>query len=145
MTGMFQGRAIDVDEKVTNQTPNNESVLKMGRIIKLSDDLAEVIVDEGVVIDMTMVREYHAWIQNNLSNPCMLLINKAHPYAYSFEAQNEIASLDQIRAMAVVVYNRISEVTTRDLASFPREHQWNIQIFDSRHDALLWLEGQRDS
>lgn len=105
--------------------------------------MAEVIVDDGVIIDMDMVREYHEWIQNNLSDPCMLLINKLNPYTYTFEAQKEIAGLDQIQAMAVVVYNRISEVTTRDLASFPREHEWYIQVFDSRHDALLWLEGQR--
>jgi len=127
---------------VTEQFRDSESILKMGRIIRLSDDIAEVIVDEGVVIDSDMVREYHTWIQENLNDPCMLLINKTHPYTYTFQAQKEIATLDQIQAMAVVVYNRISEVTTRDLASFPREHQWNIQIFDSRHDALLWLESQ---
>ena len=145
MIFLHQGRTAGVDERVTNQTPGNEAVLKMGRIIKLTDDMAEVIVDEGVVINMAMVREYHEWIQNNLSNPCLLLINKTYPYAYSFDAQQEIASLDQIRAMAVVVYNRISEVTTRDLVAFPRAHEWNIQIFDSRHDALLWLEAQRDA
>lgn len=132
-----------MDERVTDQAVDSGSVLKMGRIIKLSDDMAEVIVDDGVIIDMDMVREYHEWIQNNLSDPCMLLINKLNPYTYTFEAQKEIAGLDQIQAMAVVVYNRISEVTTRDLASFPREHEWYIQVFDSRHDALLWLEGQR--
>lgn len=139
---LHQGKVTGVDERVTDQTLENETVLRMGRIIKLSDDMAEVVVDEGVVIDMTMVREYHEWIQNNLSDSCRLLINKTHPYAYSFDAQKEIANLDQIGAMAVVVYNRISEVTTRDLVAFPRAHEWNIQIFDSRHDALLWLEGQ---
>lgn len=128
---------------MADQAVDSGSVLKMGRIIKLSDDIAEVIVDDGVVIDMDMVREYHEWIQNNLSDPCMLLINKLNSYTYTFEAQKEIASLEQIQAMAVVVYNRISEVTTRDLASFPREHEWYIQVFDSRHDALLWLEGQK--
>ncbi|MCW8956905.1 MAG: hypothetical protein OQL09_08485 [Gammaproteobacteria bacterium] len=134
-----------MDDRVSNQTMDNEVVLKMGRIIKLSDDMAEVIVDEGVVIDMDMVQEYHTWIEDNLSDPCMLLVNKINPYTYTFEAQKEIATLDKIKAMAVVVYNRISEVTTRDLASFPREREWHIQIFDSRHDALSWLESQRQS
>ena len=138
-----QSETPDVDDKLTDHAMDNESVLKMGRIIKLDDDLAEVIVDEAKIIDMEMVSEYHEWIQNNLSNPCMLLINKINPYTYTFEAQNEIASLDQIQAMAVVVYSHISEVTTRDLALFPREHEWYLHIFDSRHDALSWLEAQR--
>lgn len=132
-----------MDDRTTDQVMAKQTMLKMGRIIKLSNELAEIIVDDGMVIDMDMVREYHTWIQNNLSDPCLLLINKIYPYTYTFEAQNKIACLDQIRAMAVVVYNRISEVVTRDLASFPREHEWYIQIFDSRHDALLWLEGQK--
>lgn len=119
---------------------DNNSLVKMGRIIKLSDDMAEVIVNEGVVIDMDMVKEYHKWIQDNLSDPCTLLVNKIYPYTYTFEAQKEIASLEKIKAMAVVVYNRISEVTTRDLVSFPREREWYIQIFNSRDEALLWLE-----
>ena len=134
--------ASDVDS-IVNEHQDNVSLLKMGRIIKYDNEIAEVIVDDGIVIDMDMVNEYHNWIEHNLSNPCMLLINKQNPYTYTFEAQKEIANLEQIKAMAVVVYNRVSELTTRDLASFPRDHQWNLQIFDSRHDAMIWLEGQR--
>ena len=52
--------------------------LSFGKMIVLSDDLAEVIVDEGVEMDLQMVDEYHEWILEHLDSPCMLLINKKY-------------------------------------------------------------------
>lgn len=114
--------------------------LSFCRINKLGDRIAEVIVDEGVEVDMEMVAEYHRWIEENLEDPCGLLINKLHKYTYTFEAQTRIAELPMIRAMGVVAYSSVSEVTTKSLIRIPRESKWNIRIFPERGKALAWLE-----
>lgn len=117
--------------------------LSFGKAIKLNDDLAEIIVDESVVLDIAMVDEYHDWIANNLKDPCFLLINKVNSYTYTFDAQMKIATLPQIKAMAVVVYNKLSEITTQNLSEYPRERSWNLNIFNNRDEALAWLNKQR--
>ena len=117
--------------------------LSFGKIILLGDDLAEVIVDEGVEMDIEMVEEYHDWILNNLTAPCMLLINKINSYSYTFEAQRNLATPKEIKAMAVVSYTRISKKATKALSSLPRDVKWNIKIFGNREDALAWLNSQR--
>ena len=116
--------------------------LSFGKAIKLDTDLAEIIVNESVVMNIDMVDEYHDWIGKHLDNPCFLLINKVNAYTYTFDAQLKIGTLPQIRAMAVVVYNRMSKLTTQNLSEYPREKDWNIHIFDNRDEALAWLESQ---
>ncbi len=109
----------------------------------LRDDIAEVIIHEGIELDLEMVNQYHETLLKHLAAPFSLLINKIHPYTYTFEAQKIIATLPEINAMAVIVYSDISKVSTHSLASFPRDTQWNIQIFQDRDAAMSWLELQQ--
>lgn len=109
----------------------------------LAPDLAEIIVNEGVILTNAMVTEYHEWIERDLADPCMLLINKVNAYTYEFEAQTRLATLPKIQAMAVVSYTRASAGTTQLLSQFPRSQPWNLRIFSSRDDALRWLDHQR--
>ncbi len=53
----------------------NINELSFGKAIILNSNLAEIIVDDGVEIDLTMITEYHNWIPKNLSDPCMVLVN----------------------------------------------------------------------
>ncbi len=115
----------------------------LGRIIKLSGDTAEVIAAEGVEVDMPMVDEYHEWIAGHLAAPAFLLINRVNAYSYTFEAEQKIGSLDQVRAIAVLVYSRISEMTADYMISLPRKLPWNVRIFHDRDAAIEWLETQR--
>ena len=58
-----------------------------GSIIILHDNVAEVIINEGVELTLEMINEYHDFLLTNLSSPFFLLVNKIHSYTYSFEAQ----------------------------------------------------------
>ncbi len=111
----------------------------------LRPDIAEVIVDEGVEMTLQMVNEYHDFLLSHLVSPFSLLINKINSYTYDFEAQKNLATLNEIHAMAVVVYNEITRMSTDNLASFPRDTSWNMKTFYDRHDALSWLELQQES
>ncbi len=115
--------------------------LPFSKIILLNDSIAEVIINEGVEMDETMVEEYHEFLLSHLSSPFSLLINKVNSYSYSFGAQIQLASLKEISAMAVVTYNRAAELATDNLATaVPREIEWNLRIFSNRDNALKWLQ-----
>ncbi len=118
--------------------------LPFSKIIILSDSVAEVIINEGVEMDVTMVELYHEFLLSHLSSPFSLLINKINSYSYSFEAQIKLASLKEISAMAVVTYSRAAELATNNLAtSVPREVDWNLRVFSNRDNALNWLIAEK--
>lgn len=117
-----------------------EYKLKMGRIIKLNDSCAEVIVDEGVEINLEMMNEYHHWIEEELTSPCSLLVNKLHSYSYSFEAIQRIGKLSKVVAIAVVIQNKPAGTTTSLLRKIQKKEHHTLKIFDKRENALKWLE-----
>ena len=119
--------------------------LSFAKIIVLRDDIAEVMIDDGVEMDIGMVKQYHDFLLTHLRAPFSLLVNKVNAYTYAFEAQEKLATLKEINAMAVVAYNRVTRITTETLASFPRDVQWNLEIFSNREDALSWLLIQQDA
>ena len=118
--------------------------LSFAKIIVLQDDIAEVIINDAVVMNTAMVEQYHEFLRSILTSPFSLLINKINSYTYDFEAQLELATIGEINAMAVVAYSRITELTTESLASYPRSKKWNLQIFMNRDDALAWLLLEQD-
>ena len=118
--------------------------LSFAKIIVLQDDIAEVIINDAVVMNTAMVEQYHEFLRSILTSPFSLLINKINSYTYDFDAQIGLATIAEINAMAVVAYSRITELTTETLASYPRSKKWNLQIFMNRNDALAWLLLEQD-
>ena len=113
--------------------------LSFAKVISLSEDIAEVIVDGGVEMDEVMVDEYHACLLANFKPPFSVLINKINAYTYGFQAQKKLATLKEINAIGVVSYNRITDISTEALASVSREVEWNMKVFSNREDAFSWL------
>jgi len=113
--------------------------LPFAKIIILREDIAEVIINDGIEMDVNMVEQYHNFLLSHLHAPFSLLVNKINAYSYDFPAQEKIASLKEINAMAVVAYNLTTEITTETLASYPRDVKWNLKIFSNRDEALSWL------
>lgn len=113
--------------------------LSFAKIIVLRDDVAEVMINDGVEMDVEMVKQYHDFLLSHLQPPFSLLINKINSYTYDFQAQLQLATIKEINAMAVVSYSRATKITTETLASYPRDETWNIKIFSDRNEALDWL------
>jgi hypothetical protein len=116
--------------------------LSFGTVTVLRQDLAEVIIDQGIEMDLDMVDEYHMFVSEFLADPCAILINKLHQYTYSFEAQLAISNLEKIKAIAVVAYTDASRTVSETLMKLPTHKQWNMRIFFDRDSALRWLEQQ---
>ncbi len=119
--------------------------LPFAKIIILRDDIAEVMINDGVIMDMAMVEQYHDFLLSHLRAPFSLLVNKVNSYTYDFDAQEKLATLKEINAMAVVAYNRVTKITTETLASFPRDVKWNLRIFSDRDEALAWLLSEQET
>ena len=118
--------------------------LSFANINILRPDIAEVIVNEDIEMDLTMVAEYHQFLQTHLTSPFSLLINKINAYSYTFEAQTQLATISEINAMAVVIYSKSAALATTYLNNNSlRNHPWNLEIFTDRKSALLWLENQQ--
>ncbi len=118
--------------------------LSFGKIIILREDIAEVIINEGVEMNISMVKEYHQFLLTHLKSPFSLLVNKVNFYTYDFEAQVNIATLNEINAMAVVAYKRNTSISTESLVSMPRPVEWNLKIFPNRSDAFDWLLNEQN-
>jgi hypothetical protein len=118
--------------------------LSFAKIIILRADIAEVIVNDGVELTLTMINEYHRFLLNHLSAPFSILVNKINAYSYTFEAQTNLACISEINAMAVVAYSKATELATRSLATTTlRKTPWNMEIFSDKQSALHWLENQQ--
>ena len=113
--------------------------LPYAKIIILQDNIAEVMINDEVKMDLEMVEHYHEFLLSHLRPPFSLLINKINSYSYDFDAQLKLATLKEINAMAVVAYNRITRITTEALALYPRSEKWNLKVFSNRDEALNWL------
>lgn len=118
--------------------------LPFAKIIIIREDIAEVMIDDCVKMDVRMVEQYHNFLLTHMKPPFSLLINKVNSYTYDFTAQEKLATLKEINAMAVVAYNRVTKLATETLASFPRDVKWNLEIFSNRDKALSWLLSEQD-
>ncbi len=113
--------------------------LSFGIINIINNELAEVVVDEGIKMDKVKVEEYHAFLFDNLEAPFSLLINKKHSYTYTFEAQKTIAHLEEIKSIAVVANTSGRVMSTETLININGNVHLNIKLFQERADAIVWL------
>jgi len=113
------------------------------KIIKLDDDLIEVITNEGVEINHQLMEEYHNWIRTNLKHPCYILVNKLNAYTYTFDVQRNLSTIPEVGAIALLVYSKASQMATQALQKCPKTKAWNSKIFLNRQEAMNWLQDQR--
>ncbi len=118
--------------------------LSFGYINILGDNIAEVIVDEGTVMTLEMCEEYDEFLIEYFTEPFAILVNKLHNYSYTFEAKLHIASLENLKAFAVVTYNKEGVEKTKDIAKIRASDGWNLKEFSGlqmgRKKAVKWLE-----
>ncbi|WP_299552827.1 hypothetical protein [Seonamhaeicola sp.] len=116
--------------------------LTFGTIIIISDNLAEVITDEGIEMNETLVNEFHEFLLQNLAAPFSILINRKYSYSYTFKAQRLIGKLKEIKAIAVVIATSGALMSTETMINLNNDSDWNIYIFQERDKALGWIANQ---
>ncbi|WP_159019429.1 hypothetical protein [Algibacter sp. L3A6] len=114
--------------------------LSFGSVTIFSPNLAEVIINEGVIMDELNIDEYHDFLLTNLDAPFSLLVNKKHAYTYTFEAQKIIGKLKGIKTTAVVTSTPGALMSTEMLMHINSAVRDSVKIFNSREEALAYLK-----
>ncbi|MCP4989066.1 MAG: hypothetical protein GY928_24310 [Colwellia sp.] len=113
--------------------------LSFAKINILSENIAEVIVNQGVEISLEMSEEYHDFLTEKFSGNFAVLVNKINQYDFSFEAKLNMASHENLKAIAVVIYNEEAKQSVDKIANLRQVDGWNLQVFNGLN--LGWQQG----
>ncbi len=120
--------------------------LSFADIKVLSNNMVEVTINGGVVINLENCEEFDAFLIDRFPDHVGLLINKINDYSHAFEARLHMLSLENIKAIAVITYNKQSSRIVQQLNAERIPDGWNMQEFNGlqfgRDKALKWLEEQ---
>jgi len=118
--------------------------LSFAKVIVLESNLAEVIVDEGVNIDIEMVDEIHHCLLSIFTHSFLLLINKTNSYSTQLDALIKFGALPVLNKIAVFAPNKMAKLSADFAADIPSSAELDIQVFTNRDDAFSWLTQQLD-
>jgi hypothetical protein len=120
--------------------------LSFGFYNLLSNNIVEVIADEGVEMTLEMVEECHDFVNKNVVGDFAMLINRINNYSYTYEAKLSVASYEGLKALAFVCYSEKSVLVTKKLQESRSFDQWNYPIFSGLElgwqQAYQWLENE---
>ena len=109
----------------------------------LSDNILEVVVDDGIEMTLEMVEECHEFINAHFTDEFGMLINRVNNYSYTYEAKLSIASYENLKAIAFVYYSSDSKDITEQLGKTRITDEWNYRIFSGLElgwqQAFDWL------
>ncbi|MFT4806143.1 MAG: hypothetical protein ACJAZK_001807 [Psychroserpens sp.] len=89
-------------------------ILPFGKINLINPHIAEVIFNEGTILDKPEVEAYQNLLRSQLKPPFSILINMENAYSHTFEAQLAMGDLkDIVYRAVVVVYNYNAEMATK--------------------------------
>ncbi|GLX77900.1 hypothetical protein tinsulaeT_12400 [Thalassotalea insulae] len=110
----------------------------------LSDNIVEVVVDEGIEMSLEMIDECHHFIEDHFKEAFGMLINRVNNYTYSYEAKLSIASYQHLKAIAFVYYSECSKAISENLYQIRSLDQWNYRLFSGLElgwqQAFDWLQ-----
>ncbi len=120
--------------------------LSFAKVIILNESVAEVIVGQGIEVSLEMSEEYNDFLAEKFPNNFAVLINKINDYDFSFEAKLNMASHENLKAIAVITYDKEGTKSVEDIAAMRQLDGWNLKVFDGlnlgRQDGLNWLENE---
>lgn len=106
----------------------------------IADNLAEVVVNNNIMITLEMVEEFEEFVSATFKQPFALIINKINTYNYSFEAMSCMASNENLVAMAVISYDDLMKDPINRVLELRRMDELNIKIFSGLE--LGWQQGR---
>lgn len=114
--------------------------LSFARITFLQPHTIEVVIDDGVEVDLKMVDEWRAFMRHHDAIPRLVLLNRVNRYSYKFEALLELAREERIQALAVVYYTAFGRnVVDGVINMLPLKPKCEIVLFARRDEAVQWL------
>ena len=118
--------------------------LSFAHINIINNQIAEIIVDDGVVVSLEMIEEHDDFLTTIFDGEFGVLVNKINNYHYSPEAQLIMGSIENIVAVAVVNYTTQDKQSSKEIIDKRFMDQLNIKIFSGlelgRQQAITWLQ-----
>ena len=110
----------------------------------IKEDMAELIIHEGVEMTKEWVEHLHTFLKTHLKAPFSVLVNRKNSYSYSYEGQVALFTIPEIHTVAMVVYNKISQMSAEYMIRQGRKVNWQAKIFRDREKALMWLQKEQE-
>ena len=121
---------------------NNRSHLDFCDITNIADSITEIKIDEDIIVDETMVDEFHNWLAQHHNDEFGLLVNKTNHYTYTFNAQLKIGQIENMQAAAFLVKEHSAEVAVQAVMGIKQRRQIPNSTFYKHQDAVEWLQDQ---
>ena len=116
--------------------------LSFCEIEQLSDNIFEVTINVGAIIDEKCAEEAEVFWRNLRTEPYELLVNNKNKFSYSFLGSQKIGEHSLERKTAVLIDGSISKnqmSTVLDLKKMAGKAE-NKKVFQDRDEAIKWLE-----
>ncbi len=117
-----------------------QSQLQFGVIKMINARVVEIIIDRGVEVTMPMMLRCEEILSELITGEFGILLNEMNPHTYRPEAKIYQTRLKNLKAMAVVMNIRFTDIATKYLQSFDVSALANMKVFYNRENALEWLE-----
>lgn len=109
--------------------------LSFGIFREIEPNIMEIIINEGFEIHGLHIARIEEGLLEIYSSLYALLINRVNSYSHTHESMQKVAKLQNLAALAILVYSNISGHS----AMLHRLFQDNVQVFQDRDRAMAWL------
>jgi|GEM_PF-1594295 len=112
-----------------------------GTFEHVDERILVIVINEGVVIDGELSRKLVGFIDEQLSQPSVLVIDRRHDYSYSGTGMVTLkdSNLPNVAATGIVAYTSISErVADTQVNVMNALGRSNLNVFSSLDHALSW-------
>jgi hypothetical protein len=118
--------------------------LSFAKIHFVSNNIAEVMVDNDIEITIEMIEELDDYLSSYEYQHLGILINRINSYSYSFEAKFCVYSHHKMKAIALVYYSSQCRQSTQDILDLRFMDELNLKMFEGIElgwqQALNWLQ-----
>lgn len=95
----------------------------------LTDNIAEVIIDDNIEVSMEMVEEHDKFLCSVFKGNFGVLVNKINTYSYSLEAKFIMGSVVRMKAIASVFYSSQGMKSTQNIIEKRSMDSLNLKLF----------------
>lgn len=117
-----------------------DSQLQFGTLKMINASVVEITIDGGIEVSLPMMIRCEEILQELMPDGYSIVLNERHPHTYTPEAKAYQIQLKKLKAMAVVLHTRFTDIATKYLQSFEVDGMTNLKVFYNRDKALEWLE-----
>jgi hypothetical protein len=106
----------------------------------LSENIVEIVINEGVEVSGAMVEQCFELLRATLRAPFCLLVDECNSHSYDFQAQTALGAIEDLLAVALVCDRAPMEMAACSLMRLPRPTHWPMAVFSNRDDAMALLK-----